>query len=421
MTDYDVVIAGGGMVGASLALQLDHYSGGTLKLLVVEPYSFSTDSYQPSFDARSSALSYGSRVIFQRLGLWSALSQQASAIESIHVSERGRFGSAVMHACSMQLPALGYVVDNAWLGKVLLDEVSKRPAIEWRCPAVVDDVVFLREGVSICVDEQTVSAQLLVVADGAQSRLRQQLGIEKSQQDYQQTAIITNVTFSKPHRGYAYERFTDWGPMALLPLRNDVSGQARAALVWTMSEQQADELSTLPDTEFLSCLQDRFGNRQGQFLKVGQRHLYPLSLIETQEQVRSNMVIMGNAAHSLHPVAGQGFNLALRDCARLSEGLVAAQKQQQALGGLKVLRAYAEQQQPDQHKTIGFSDQLTKLFTHYQGGWSLIRNVGLTALDLLPAAKKQFVAHAAGINNGAALGRNNEARLNSDERSRIGL
>lgn len=411
MNNYDVVIAGGGMVGASLALQLDHYSGGTLKLLVIEPHSFSTDSYQPSFDARSSALSYGSRVIFERLGLWSAMSQQATAIESIHVSERRRFGSAEMHADSMQLPALGYVVDNAWLGKVLLDEVAKRPAIEWRCPAAVEDVTFLRDGVSVSVGEQNIAAQLLVVADGAQSALRQQLGIEKNQQDYQQTAIITNVTFSKPHQGFAYERFTDWGPMALLPLSDDVSGQARAALVWTMSEDKASELAALSAAEFLSRLQARFGNRQGQFLQVGQRHLYPLSLIEAQEQVRSGLVVMGNAAHSLHPVAGQGFNLALRDCARLTEVLISASNENQNMGDLKGLRSYAEQQWPDQYKTIMFSDQLTKLFTHYQSGWSVIRNLGLTGLDILPAAKKQFVAHAAGINNGAAMGAVEGSRL----------
>lgn len=408
----DVVIIGGGMVGASLALQLNHYSQGSLAIRVVEMQPFSRDTYQPSFDARSSALSYGSRLIFEKLGLWSNLSQQLTPINTIHVSERNRPGSALIETDEMGLPALGYVIDNAWLGQVLLEAVENCPSIVWQCPATVKDVVFKQDGVTVTVEQQSdneleseeVSAPLLIVADGANSQWRQKLGIHAHREDYQQTAIITNVSFSKAHNEVAYERFTDWGPMALLPLSNDEQGQARAALVWTMSAEQAEHWCQVADEEFLTQLQQRFGHRQGEFLRVGERYRYPLSLVESAEQVRRSLVVIGNAAHSLHPVAGQGFNLSLRDTARLTEVLIKAFHQQQSLGDLLVLENYLQAQQKDQLQTIHFSDQLTKRFTQHQHVFSLVRNIGLSGLDVLPALKKQFVQHTAGVSDGTAIG-----------------
>lgn len=407
-TTADVVIIGGGMVGASLALQLNHYSQGELVIHVIEAQPFSRDTYQPSFDARSSALSYGSRLIFEKLGLWSNLSRQLTAIKTIHVSERNRPGSALIETNEMGLPALGYVIDNAWLGQVLLEAVESRPAIHWQCPATVKEVVFKQEGVTVTVEQASASEQvlapLLIVADGANSQWRQKLGIHAHREDYQQTAIITNVSFSKAHNEVAYERFTDWGPMALLPLSNDEQGQARAALVWTMSAEQAEHWCQVADEEFLAQLQQRFGHRQGEFLRVSERYRYPLSLVESAEQVRRSLVVIGNAAHSLHPVAGQGFNLSLRDTARLTEVLIKAFNQQQSLGDLSVLESYLQAQQKDQLQTIHFSDQLTKRFTQHQHAFSLIRNIGLSGLDVLPVLKKQFVQHTAGVSDGTAIG-----------------
>ena len=411
--DYDVIIAGGGMVGASLALQLSCQSDSALNILVVEsfPLPVATSAapvYRPSFDARSSALSYGSRLILEKLGVWQALDEQLSVIKRIHVSERGSFGSATLEGADIGWPELGYVIENAWLGNVLLGALRLRENIKFCSPASVRSISPRQNGVDVCIDikddQQLLRTQLVVVADGADSGLRKQLGIEASVQDYRQTALIANVCFSQPHQGCAYERFTDQGPMALLPLTDSEQRQARSALVWTLADEQARHLSECDEAEFLATLQQRFGHRQGEFIRVGDRFSYPLKLVESQEQVRSGIVVMGNAAHSLHPVAGQGFNLALRDCASLSEVLVDAHRQQQCLGDLSLLQGYREKQRFDQDKTVMFSDRVTALFSNRLLALSLLRNIGLLGLDITPALKQQFIVHAAGLHDGAAGG-----------------
>ena len=410
--DYDVIIAGGGMVGASLALQLSCQSDSALNILVVEsfplPVAGAAPVYRPSFDARSSALSYGSRLILEKLGVWPALAEQLSMIKRIHVSERGSFGSATLEGADIGWPELGYVIENAWLGNVLLSALRQRKNINFCSPANVRSISPRQNGVDVCIDskddQQLLRTQLVVVADGADSGLRKQLGIEASVQDYRQTALIANVCFSQPHQGCAYERFTDQGPMALLPLTDSEQRQARSALVWTLADEQARHLSECDEAEFLATLQQRFGHRQGEFIRVGDRFSYPLKLVESQEQVRSGIVVMGNAAHSLHPVAGQGFNLALRDCASLSEVLVDAHRQQQCLGDLSLLQGYREKQRFDQDKTVMFSDRVTALFSNRLLALSLLRNIGLLGLDITPALKQQFIVHAAGLHDGAAGG-----------------
>ena len=412
--EYDIVIAGGGMVGASLALLLSKKSEKPLKILVVESFPVATSAennsatpqYSPSFDARSTALSYSSRLILEPLAVWGVLGQHCAAINTIHVSDRGHLASSVLTNEQVQWPALGYVIENAWLGNVLLNQLQQQPAVEFLAPASVKSIQPLNKGVALTIaqgeDTKTVRAQVTVVADGANSSLRKKLGIGTDVKNYQQTALIANVSFQKPHDGCAYERFTDQGPMALLPLSNSSSTEPRAALVWSLSKQQAEHLTQCDSSEFLQTLQQRFGHRLGEFTRVGERFNYPLQLVESQEQVRSGIVIMGNAAHSLHPVAGQGFNLALRDCARLSELLVAAHKSQQYLGDLSLLQQYTQQQQFDQHKTTAMSDQLPALFSSKQKPVSLLRNMGLTLIDILPVLKKAFIHQAAGLHNGAA-------------------
>ncbi len=408
---FDVVIAGGGMVGASFALALDTLSNGALRIALVEGFPIPPDTsteLRPSFDARATALAHGSRVILERLGLWQALAAQATAITDIHVSERGSAGSAGLSANERGWPALGHVVANAHLGQSLFAALGLRHAITVINPATVTDVQPGRELATVTIEQngerQTLDARLVVIADGADSNLRRQLGIETSVRDYHRQAIIANVGCERPHDGRAYERFTDWGPMALLPLTNGDDGRPRMALVWTMAAERAADLCEASDGLFLNTLQQRFGHRQGRFVRVGSRHRYDLRLVQAQEQVRRQIVLAGNAAHSLHPVAGQGFNLALRDLLRLAEVIAEAATRQEQIGELTVLQRYLDRQSTDQWRTTLLSDRLPALFDSARGPLPLLRRLGLLALDLNPALKRVFVDHTAGYHPGAALG-----------------
>src|SRR5690606_25731580 len=388
-TDCDVLIAGGGMVGLSFALALDTASQGRLRIVLAEGFAVPETknnalSYRPSFDARSSALAHGSRLILDALGVWKKLSEHATPITTIHVSERDHFGSAELRAEERGWPALGYVVENAWLGNALMDELCRRSAIQWLNPATVTDCKpgadFATATIDMSGEQKPLRCKLIAIADGAESKLRQQLGITTTKSAYGRDAIIANICCSDPHRGVAFERFTDWGPMALLPLEASDDGQPRLALVWTMTPERSQRLLEASDGVFLNTLQQRFGNRLGQFTRVGQRFKYPLQLSRADEQVRGQIVVIGNAAHTLHPVAGQGFNLALRDVQRLADAI--AQARDSSPGDAKTLSRYLESQQLDQWKTIVFSDRLTALFDQSSFAVGGLRRLGLLALDL---------------------------------------
>ena len=384
-----LAIVGGGLVGASLALALQHGAkerGWTVEL--IEPFEPGHD-YQPSYDARSTALSYGTRLIYQRLGVWDQIAELAEPITDIHVSDRGRAGVTRLDAASQQVPALGYVVENAWIGHCLWQALDD-DVVTRRCPAEVERMRAVPGGYRLTLtDGQTLDCDLAVLADGGRSGLREHLGIEVKQSPYGQTALIANVTPGTPHGGRAFERFTDEGPMALLPLPDN-----RCALVWTRPERDAARLAAAPEAEFLEELQQAFGYRLGGFQQVGARHLYPLVLIEAEEQVRSGLVVLGNAAHSLHPIAGQGYNLSLRDTEALAVALL---RSSAPLGDLSVLQGYHQQQRSDQRLTVGFSDQLTQLFGESERLSVAGRNLGLLGLDLLPPAKAWFARQAMGM------------------------
>ena len=398
--DYQIVIAGGGMVGISLALALLKQAPESRILLVESfelPAAGGAATYTPSFDARSTALSYASCLIYREIGLWDELQGRIQGIESIHVSNRGRFGSTLLKAGDYGWSALGFVSENAWLGQVLAGALQ-RSAAEVRSPASVAGVQPGDDRVALELDNgNALTCELLVIADGARSRLRDQLGIVARQRSYDQSAIIANVGHGQPHGGRAFERFTARGPLALLPLLRVDKGAHRSALVWTLPPQDATGLMQAGDADFLHHLQGEFGYRLGRLLQVGERHSYPLALIETREQIRSGIVVMGNAAHSLHPVAGQGFNLALRDVARLSGILGDALGAGRSPGDLGVLEHYRTAQSQDQELTTAFSDRLPGLFMSDDPALGLMRDLGLFALDLSPGLKREFVRQTAGL------------------------
>ncbi len=402
---FDIVIAGGGMVGVSLALQLDAVLPPQTSILLVEgfpipvPVAGGMPDYHPAFDARSTALSYSSRLIYEQIRVWDDLRQWLCAIDSIHVSTRGRFGSTLLRASDHDWPALGYVVENAWLGNALIQQLYRRGRVEVRSPARVVGVKPAGAGVSLQLEgaKGDVGAGLLVVADGASSGLRDQLGVAVSEKLYRQHALVANVAFAEPHRGCAYERFTDEGPLALLPLLPTNDGEHRSALVWTLPPERARHFVDCPAVEFLHTLQERFGYRLGRMLRIGERHVYPLSLVQSSEQVRQGVVVMGNAAHALHPVAGQGYNLALRDVAGLGRELSQGIDAGLVPGDLAMLQRYQRRQQRDQRRTIAFSDRVPALFMHADPVLGLGRDLALAGLDILPGLKREFVRHAAGV------------------------
>lgn len=398
---FDIAIIGGGMVGTSLASMLA-VSQPHLRIALIEAVPFARADEQPfqsSFDARSTALSHGSVKILRELGVWESLQQHLTAIQQVHVSDRGHFLGGLIDAAERDLEAVGYVVENAWLGKVLLSHLQAQAKVQCFAPAQVLQLVPQEDGARLLVnangEEFFIQAALAVVADGGDSALRRQLGIGTQVRDYGQHAIITNLQFTEPHRGIAFERFTDEGPIALLPL-GESSDAHQAALVWTLPSAEANRVQELGDEEFIARLQARFGFRVGRFTRVARRFSYPLQLLLAEEQVRSHVVLLGNAAHFLHPVAGQGFNLALRDCACLVETLRAAAENHQSPGDLAVLQQYLGAQALDQQLTIEFSDKLVRLFSSSQLPLVALRHLGLLSLESLPLLKDQFMAHTMG-------------------------
>ncbi|MDC0598337.1 2-octaprenyl-6-methoxyphenyl hydroxylase [Gammaproteobacteria bacterium] len=405
-SEYDVVIVGGGMVGASLACVLDK-AGSTipLKVLLVEtlPIRALEKAAQPSFDSRSTVLSFGTRNYLSELGLWDKLAAVAEPIKSIHVSDQGKFGAARINSAEQQVDALGFVVENQVIGSVLNQALLEAKNVKVFSPARVLNIDPKVDSVNVTLEqkgeasllESIVKTKLVVLAEGGRSGLCEKMGIYRSRTEYNQEAIITNVAFSKKHENMAYERFTSSGPLALLPLK-DLDGFHRAALVWTQSSDEIEKVMMLNDKEFLAKLQAAFGFRLGEFNRVGERFSYPLSLELAEEQVRFGLVLLGNVAHSLHPVAGQGFNLAFRDTMRLAEAIIKALESNVSPGAIATLQSYLSRTVEDQDITIAFSHYMTALFSSENNALIWARKFGLLNIDLLPPLKKNLARQAMG-------------------------
>ena len=391
--DYDVLIIGGGMVGTSLARAV---SGQGLKIGVIEAVPFLAQN-QPSYDDRVLALSWGTRLILQGMGLWSQLLTEVEPIHEIHISDRGHFGFTRLSSRKEGVEALGYVVTARSLGRVLVEGLADTSDIDLICPASLEGIIQEPAHLLLEVERggvlERLSCRLLVAADGGDSKVAQLLALPSRESVYGQTALIANVTPERPHQGKAYERFTDSGPLAMLPMDG-----GRCSMVWTARDEQVSELLALDDESFLCRLQARFGYRLGRLLKVGQRQAYPLKLKRVKELVRPRIALVGNAAHTLHPVTGQGFNLGLRDVAALAEILADSAHAQSDPGSGENLQRYTQWRLGDQNRVTYITDSLARLFANPFVPLRLARNLGLLGLDLTPGLKHLVARQFMGLN-----------------------
>lgn len=392
---FDVMIVGGGMAGASLACAL---GGRGLKLAVVEAVPLA-DAAQPSYDDRGLALSAASQRILEGIGVWRAVRANATPIEQIHVSERGGFGFTRIAAADYGVPALAHVVVGRELGEALNQRLREIPDCEVHCPAKVIGLALGADKVEVTLHadggERRLSARLLVGADGVTSRVRQTLGIAVREHDYRQTAIVANVTPSRPHQNTAYERFTPHGPVAMLPHRG-----GRCGVVWVNETNAAAAAMALGDAEFLTQLQAQFSRRLGDLKTLGRRRAYPLKLVVAERIAGPRYALIGNAAHGIHPNGAQGFNLGLRDVAALAECVLAAQAEGIDPGKEAVMQRYADMRRRDQRRTILATDGLARLFYNDILPFKLLRNLGMVAVDTMPPLKRMLARGGSGLLGG---------------------
>ena len=389
--EYDILIVGSGLAGNCLALAL---KDAGFRIAIIEANTRAQLHASPAGD-RALALAAGTVMMLDTLGVWQGIKHAATPIQHIHISDRGHFGKTRLSAQKEHIDALGYVIAARDIETYVANLVINA-GIDIIAPARV--VGLISGDQEICVNikqndqSQNLSAKLLVGADGGLSSVRQLLNINQLITDYGQTALITSVKSTIPNNNTAYERFTSSGPLALLPISKN-----ECAVIWTRSHEDADTLMLGREADFLVELQQCFGFKLGELTLIAPRRAFPLSLIRAEQMVAGRAVIIGNAVHQLHPVAGQGFNLGIRDVIQLAEMLIKQHEQNKDIGEADFLNAYAVSRKKDHDWTIGFTDTLIKIFANEWLALAAARNIGLTLLDHIPAAKTLLTRHAMGF------------------------
>ena len=386
-----VIIVGGGMAGATLALALSTLSQGKLPVTLIEGSS-PEGAAHPGFDSRAIALAAGTCQQLDRIGVWSALKPLATPITDIHVSDRGHLGQVSLCRDDYHIPALGNVIELHAAGKILFQRLQQAPGVKVLCPAKVASMTRSAQQVSVTLENgERLTAQTLIIASGNRSALAAEAGFSWQSEDYGQVAIIANVRSAQPHNGRAFERFTSNGPIALLPMSGN-----RLSLVWCVAAAQSAAILAADNGAFLQQLQREFGWRLGQFTEVGSREAYPLSLHRADTLTTHRAVVIGNAAQSLHPIAGQGFNLGLRDVMSLAETLTEAYTAHQDLGSFAVLNRYQQRRVADRTTTIAITDGLVRLFANDNLPLIIGRNLGLMAMARVSGYKHQLASRTLG-------------------------
>ncbi len=410
VSSYDIVIIGGGLVGASLAVALVPTNK---KVLVVESVPHQSHS-QPSYDERTVALTHSAKLIFSAMGIWDEiLNLGVEPILDIHISNRGHFGQTHLSHKHAGTDALGYVVPTRTIGQVLWDKMSEHENTTVVCPATAEDIEFQDDGTTVTIEQDntthSVNAQLVVLADGGRSPLAKHLAnqIQDNTDDgssnhyqsssYNQSAVLSIVSVDREHNGRAYERFTDEGPLALLP-HSKINGQHRYAVVWSTQDKNLESRLGLSDTDFAAALQAAFGHRAGSFSAPSKRMAYPLKRSSLSHPAASRVIVIGNAAHTVHPVAGQGFNLGLRDVAALAELIYCNEDP----GSQSMIDQYLGSRKRDTAMVSAFTHGLIEVFTSQSKPISFVRNLGLNTIEHLPIAKRFLLNRTMGLSVGAS-------------------
>lgn len=389
--DYDLIIVGGGLAGNCLALAL---KGTGLRIAIVEANTRDQLYASPTGD-RALALAAGTVMMLEALDIWQGISHAATSIKHIHISDRGHFGKTRLSAQKEHVEALGYVITARDIETHVANLVAEAN-IEQISPARVVGLMSSDQDVYISLKKGSESfnlaAALLVGADGGLSSVRKLLDIAQHVTEYGQTALVTTVKSTIPNKNTAFERFTASGPLALLPVAKN-----HCAVVWTRTSDDANALMLGSEADFLAELQQCFGYKLGELSLIAPRRAFPLSLIRAEKMVAGRAVIIGNAVHQLHPVAGQGFNLGLRDVVLLAEMLIRRHEQDRNIGSADFLKEFALSRKKDHNRTIGFTDAVVKIFSNEWLALAVARNVGLTLLDHIPVAKTLLTRQAMGL------------------------
>jgi len=392
LRDYDVTIVGAGMVGASLACAL---APSGLRIAIIEAVPLK-DDYQPSYDDRGLTLSPSSKRILEHIDVWGDISSAISPIKKIHVSEQGRFGFTHLDASETNIKDLGYVVIARVLGEALHEKILSLKNISLICPAELKSFKRNNEMMTLEISNlgysESITTGLLVAADGSQSLVRRLADIRINKYDFGQTAIVANVTTQKLNQATAYERFTHHGPIAFLPI-----GKNRSVLIFTIANKDKNRYMSMADAQFIDGVETEFGRRLGKLEKIGQRRSYPIMFIEAVEQYHQQLILLGNAAHSIHPNSAQGFNLGLRDVAGLAECIFEAIEKGLNVDDISILEKYVSSRLSDQKRVIQFTDRLASSFYNKSPLLVPARCLAMLLLDTLPIVKKTFIQQAMGI------------------------
>ena len=396
---YDLIIIGGGMVGATLACAL---GDSALKIAVIEAHQADYNWPDGSHDIRVSALTHASQHIFENIGAWQSMQKDGvCAYDQMHVWDASGHGEIHFNSIDIGQMNLGHIVENRIIQKAVQTRLADFDNIDLLMPLKVADLQIntqQKAGVQLTTEDgQVLSADLLVGADGANSWVRQQVGISLSTWAYRQTAVVCNVTTSEPHQNACWQQFMPEGPLAFLPLCDDFSAETISSIVWSTSEDKAQALLNMNEQQFNQELQLAFGSTLGRIKLKSERGAFPLRLRHANQYVQEHLALIGDAAHTVHPLAGQGVNLGLLDAVVLAEEIQRALQQHRAIGGIQALRRFERRRKADNIAMLAAMDGFKRLFSNDITPLKVLRNAGLGLADKIQPLKQMMIKRAMGL------------------------